>query len=346
MNRKVFSIGLHKTGTSSLFKALEILGYQPCRRLKMLQKRLVHDDIIDVLKQKEHDKIFDVTEGFDAFVDNPWPLLYKEVDRHFPNSQFILTIRDEQEWIESVLNYFSGYETKIRELIYGVSSPQNNEEIFLKKYREHNASVIEYFNQRPDQLLVINIDKGLSWKPLCSFLNKDIPDIEFPFRNKNRFKNIRELTTSEKKDLSFKKAHRFIKLDLKQQFIYLETFLSLSVSRLLILILPFRRLAKFMGREQSESNFQISETDLRKVKEIGKIVKKVSLYVPYRSQCFEQALVIKFMLNRRGISSTIYFGVANDDPHQLKAHAWVRSGNYIVSGNRGKELFSSLSHFS
>ena len=83
-----------------------------------------------------------------------------------------------------------------------------------------------------------------------------------------------------------------------------------------------------------------------KVKEIGREIKKASLYTPFRSLCFEQALTVKLMLKKRKIPATIYLGVAKEEDTKLHAHAWTRAGNYIVSGKREKDLFKVVSSFS
>ncbi|MNN65868.1 hypothetical protein D3C81_1814050 [compost metagenome] len=39
------------------------------------------------------------------------------------------------------------------------------------------------------------------------------------------------------------------------------------------------------------------------------------------------------MLEKRGIDSTLYMGVAKDKQGRMIAHAWLRSGSYYVSGD-------------
>jgi len=40
----------------------------------------------------------------------------------------------------------------------------------MKAYRRHHESVVEYFNDRPRDLLVLNIIEGEGWDKLCRFL--------------------------------------------------------------------------------------------------------------------------------------------------------------------------------
>lgn len=55
--------------------------------------------------------------------------------------------------------------------------------MFRRKYREHNSYVQTQADQK--RLLTMNIKEG--WKPLCEFLQCDVPKESFPFRNKVRF---------------------------------------------------------------------------------------------------------------------------------------------------------------
>ena len=72
MKTKVFCIGFHKTGTTSLETALTKLGYKVtgCFGTK-------DPDIAN----KVHEMAYAKVDKFDALQDNPWPILYRELDR-------------------------------------------------------------------------------------------------------------------------------------------------------------------------------------------------------------------------------------------------------------------------
>jgi hypothetical protein len=44
--------------------------------------------------------------------------------------------------------------------------------------------VHDYFRERPDDLLVLNICAGEGWERLCPFLGQDVPGIPFPWANR------------------------------------------------------------------------------------------------------------------------------------------------------------------
>lgn len=173
---KVFGVGFHKTGTTTLNAVLKELGYNVCSNRLELASDLLEEDYSKV------DKLF---EQYDAFEDNPWPLLYQYFDKQFPDSKYILTIRDEDKWWNSVLNHFGEHKSLMRKWIYGVESPLGNEELFRNKFREHNSAVRAYFKNRPNCLLEIDWSKsGGSWGEVCSFLGQAEPKTPFPHKNK------------------------------------------------------------------------------------------------------------------------------------------------------------------
>ncbi len=122
-------------------------------------------------------------QNYDAFQDNPWPLLYRELDEAFPSSKFILTLRPVDDWYSSVLSHFSGKSTPMRKWIYGCGDPIGNKDIYTQRYESHNQAVKQYFSNRPNDLLVMNITEGDGWESLCRFLARPVPSSPFPFEN-------------------------------------------------------------------------------------------------------------------------------------------------------------------
>jgi hypothetical protein len=343
MTQKVFCIGFPKTGTSSLASALATLGYNVCRRLPMLQSALPNVDLIGELKNKDYSKILAATKDFDAFCDNPWLLLYKEIEKQHPNCKFILTVREEKKWLKSTLQYFGNSTSEMREIIFEKPSPIGNEELYLIKYKQHNSEVKEYFKGKPSKLLVLDINGENKFEKLTIFLGMDKKSIPYPFENKTP-----QSTFIKRKKITFQRIINLINLPLRQKLLHLEAFTFITISRFLIVFIPFKKLANRIGNLNQESSLNISTEQQVIGLEIGKLIKKVSQFTPFRSLCFEQALTCKLMLNRRKISSTIYFGLLKkekNDGKDLKAHAWLRSGENYLTGNKGKNHFTVVAKF-
>lgn len=176
MTPKVFCIGFHKTGTKSLAAALEQLGY----RVTGPNGSKDPDIALNVQQLVEN-----LVPQFDAFQDNPWPIVFRDLDRRYPGSRFILTVREPRAWLESALGYFGRKpETPMRKWIYGVASPVGNEQIFLERYNRHNRDVLDHFAERPGDLLVMDLAGGDGWEKLCAFLGKPVPAGSFPHAKK------------------------------------------------------------------------------------------------------------------------------------------------------------------
>lgn len=174
---KIFCIGFQKTGTTSLGRGLEILGYDVCGPVGVTNPQIGEKALDWALEKIPH---------YDAFQDNPWPLLYKDLDRIFPGSKFILTTRHPRSWIKSAKKYFGSYEAAAEVWIYGgVGTPVKNQKRFLQRYKQHNQDVREYFKNRPDDFLEIDFGKGHGWEELCSFLGRPVPSLPFPRSNKS-----------------------------------------------------------------------------------------------------------------------------------------------------------------
>jgi len=182
--QKVFGIGFHKTGTTSLALALRILGYNCNRGLDVLKEKWGLEKCVQYLKDENYEPYLEYINEFDASLDNPWYLLYKELDLAFPNSKFILTLRDEDKWLASCRHFFEGTNNLYRNWLYGASEVEKNEELHLERYRVHIDQVKKYFMARPNDLLIVNWEENSGWNQLCSFLEKPIINLPFPHLNK------------------------------------------------------------------------------------------------------------------------------------------------------------------
>ena len=170
----VVGVGFHKTGTTTLDLALRELGY----RVKGYTAGAA-----PLLAAKATDQILEMADGFDAVQDNPWPLLYREIDERYPHARFILTKRETGVWMDSVLSHFGGRSTPMREAIYGIGDPAVDPARYRARYEQHGRDVRAYFAERPGKLLVVDWGLGAGWTELCGFLDKPVPDVPFPHAN-------------------------------------------------------------------------------------------------------------------------------------------------------------------
>lgn len=99
--QKIFCVGFNKTGTTSLKKEMEDLGFAVGNQRKA---ELLFDDWVK--RDFRRLKKYCYTAQF--FQDAPFsfPYTFIALDQFFPKSKFILTIRDSSEqWYNSLINF-------------------------------------------------------------------------------------------------------------------------------------------------------------------------------------------------------------------------------------------------
>jgi hypothetical protein len=201
MFNKIFNIGFPKTGTTSLNQALNELGFKSIHNPKHFRKQSM--------------------EGRYHFDNDNWQAItnfgehfYPQLDQAYPHSKFILTVRDEMDWLNSwkqQIGTTTGNEVMTRwtwtrplkkwlRLIKAVmendlqmshklsridifGAYKFNPERCLYVYRLHQKNAEEYFKERPHDFLVMDICAGDGWAKLCPFLEIDaIPNLPFPYK--------------------------------------------------------------------------------------------------------------------------------------------------------------------
>ena len=119
----------------------------------------------------------------------------------------------------------------------------------------------------------------------------------------------------------------------------------LVVARLVVWFVPFRSLATRLGEEMAESPAADTEAQRAAALPIGWAVRTLGRRLPWMSQCLVQAVAATWMLQHRRIPSTLYFGLAKDSDGKLQAHAWVRSGEKILTGAQGHHDYRVVATF-
>jgi hypothetical protein len=178
---KVFGIGLNKTGTSSLHRALELLGLRSLHwgGLETHERVLrAMDDGKPMLEylEPEPDAISDVIAVTYYFY---------LADLEYPGSKFILTLRDIDEWLDSRRRHVERNRQMKDAGEYDGEFLTVDLDTWAIEYRRHEAVVRTYFASRPEDLLAFRPADG-DWEPLCAFLARPVPDVPFPWENRYR----------------------------------------------------------------------------------------------------------------------------------------------------------------
>ncbi|MBK2267739.1 hypothetical protein IBE34_05065 [Francisella philomiragia] len=202
---KYFCIGRNKTGTTSLEKAFKNLGYivGDQREAEQLFDKHFFDN--------RFEEIIEYCKTAEVFQDVPFSHyeIIPHIDKAYPNSKFILTIRDTPEqWYNSITKFHAkffgkdgrvptyedlanaeymrkGFMTRVVDGHGTSAKDPYNKEIMIGHYNRHNQYIIDYFKDRPDDLLVINLSEKGSYQKFCEFIRRDCSsDDTFPWENK------------------------------------------------------------------------------------------------------------------------------------------------------------------
>lgn len=178
---KVFGIGLNKTGTSSLKRALVTLGYNHCPT----RGPMTHNFLNNSFSQ-----IFKTVEKFDSFEDWPWPLMYRQVfEKYGENARYVLTRRNSAEaWLESLKAHtlITKPQNNPRKKIFGFDYPHGAEAQHIAFYEKHLVEVRKYFAEQDATHVLCEVcwEDGDGWQKICDFLKEPLSGTPFPHVNR------------------------------------------------------------------------------------------------------------------------------------------------------------------
>ena len=152
--KKIFAIGFNKSGTSSLHALFHELGRPSFHGVEW--------------RSCEDMAIF---HEYDCFSDGI-PEDLPKLDRYFPDSKFILQVRELDGWIFSRLGHIAKEKRKGSHVAteYWDVTDSAVKTWILQRNRYH-LDVMDYFSRRPEDLLIVNFirDEGAATK-ICEFL--------------------------------------------------------------------------------------------------------------------------------------------------------------------------------
>ncbi|NQY89842.1 MAG: sulfotransferase family protein [Colwellia sp.] len=176
---KIFIIGLPRTATTSVCVAALGLGYKTAHNA-YTQHAFTQAQVL---------------------ADTPMFCDYQMLDKHFPNSKFIYLTRDASLWLPSIKQLLQrmivnlqrddgGFNPHLKRCYSEVFSPLTadnieQDEFLLGCYQRHQQGVFDYFRQREQDLLTLDVSNEHSYQVFLTFLNAEQLD-----ENKRDFKKI------------------------------------------------------------------------------------------------------------------------------------------------------------
>ncbi|KAF2173732.1 hypothetical protein M409DRAFT_16006 [Zasmidium cellare ATCC 36951] len=207
---EVMIVGLSRTGTSSMLEAMNILGYGDIYNSRVMVRKHQGPFCGTILNKRltgigppygleQFESLYGEHTCISGETVAP---MAEDIIKAYPEAKVILTVRDdEDEWLASLCstlwyNYSTWSHWFLRKVdrvwweqnglmdVYWNKFFAGDPAVHgLRVYREHNAMVKRVVEPK-ERLLVYSTSEG--WGPLCRFLEKDVPDVEFPWVNRTQ----------------------------------------------------------------------------------------------------------------------------------------------------------------
>jgi len=145
------------------------------------------------------------------------------------------------------------------------------------------------------------------------------------------------------------RIRKYLALSPAQQCLFWQALIMLAWYRAVGLRLSLRRLTRCMRRHPEPPPAPaLAPAQQQRAGELARLVAAAASAAPWYCSCLAQVLVLQRLLARRGIPGQICLGATT--PGQVAAdfaaHAWLRCGDAILSGESGHEAYPVLSTWS
>ncbi len=217
---KAFCIGAHKTGTSTLKAVMSILGFD-CAPQQEIEISTTYQ-----VQKGNYRELFNKVSLYDFFQDSPFAQgsTYVALDAYYPNSKFIFTYRDPEQWFNSLIKF---HQEILNKKVLGKSEIENfgylredytlknteyyyisevdekndlevnynwellyNKDHYIEVYKHRRDEIIKYFQRRPKDLLIIDITREKDINKITNFLEMpEFINFTFPRINSTESKN-------------------------------------------------------------------------------------------------------------------------------------------------------------
>jgi hypothetical protein len=185
MEQYVFNIGMNCSGTTSLCQALNILGIPSLHHTTPNGELL--ESAIHLNLQNNKLLLDSYDDAYKGFCDFSGETFYEKLYYDYPKAKFIFTIRPIDDWVKSRLKL----EHDIRHAKYKKNLNDSVLSVFENKlrnrYKNNLEEIRKFFYDKQRIYLEFRICEGEGWNNLCAFLEKDVPNISFPYLNKSKY---------------------------------------------------------------------------------------------------------------------------------------------------------------
>ncbi len=197
---KIFEVSFPRTGSRSAAYAACMLGIRTCHNT--LYHYQMMDDWLYRCYRGEYAESM-IIKTYDWIGQLPaaiWQNLFCE----FPDAGFVLCVRPIEAWATRAERHHLKPNTYLLNKdmrnaplslrgfnrLGQIGMTNWNRKHWINRYQFHNEHVQHVIPK--DQLLVMNVFEGDGWQKICQFLDKDVPDLPFPWVKRGGNSKLKE----------------------------------------------------------------------------------------------------------------------------------------------------------
>ena len=140
---------------------------------------------------------------------------------------------------------------------------------------------------------------------------------------------------------TIRRVHKFFQLLPDERAVLVQACGHFLLIELALRILPFTRLLSLSKKVFLKRRGKPVLPLILAVPRLAWLVEVAGRYTPVTATCLKKALVLSWLLARRGIQTEVRIGVARPDGG-LEAHAWLDYHGEVILGHQEHERYEPL----
>ena len=135
-----------------------------------------------------------------------------------------------------------------------------------------------------------------------------------------------------------------IRKKLRFALLVAEAVFLILFARILLAFLPFSRITPLFSHPQGKTELRGGQRRAARTW-VKKAIFTAWKRLPLENTCFHRAMAAHFMLRRRGVATTLYYGAARLPQRGLSGHVWLQDGEVGVVGHHASKDYYKLASF-
>lgn len=144
----------------------------------------------------------------------------------------------------------------------------------------------------------------------------------------------------------FAQLKKYYSIDQTERKLLNRTFFWLMYAFVLVRFIPLRWFSSMLGEFNRHVEVNLDDREIQLITLFRKNLKRLKKVLPWQVKCFTEAIAGKKVLSLYDIKTTLFLGVTKEGEQNLKAHAWLKSGDQFITGERGYKNYTVVGFYS